>query len=424
MIGEILAIGDELLSGRVINTTSSFVASRLFINGHFLKRITVVGDDTNEIKKALLSALRNSQFVIISGGLGPTTDDITNEAVSKALGLPLEKNNLVQQQIEEMEAHLDKGALKQFMKKLTMLPKGAKVLNPQGHAAGYQLEYGGVYLFFLPGVPEQLKDHMVKRVIPRLNELDSERPFVVQRLFKLFGPTETEINVRLKNIEKEHSEVKIGYYPVFPEVHISITASSSSQERVDEAIFKASSVIKSEFEKDIVAIGDEGSLEETLGQIMTERNLVLSSAESCTGGLLGATVTGVSGSSNWFDRSIVTYTNRAKEQNLGVRHETLSQYGAVSKETALEMVRGVRRLTGTDVNIAITGIAGPTGGTKDKPVGTVFIGVMVKDRELVHRFLFPGSRNEVRRLTVETALDWIRRILLYDTLLPGYKPLQ
>ena len=424
MIGEILAIGDELLSGRVINTTSSFVASRLFINGHFLKRITVVGDDTNEIKKALLSALRNSQFVIISGGLGPTTDDITNEAVSKALGLPLEKNHLVQQQIEEMEAHLDKDALKQFMKKLTMLPKGARVLNPQGHAAGYELEYEGVYLFFLPGVPEQLKDHIVKRVIPRLNELDSERPFVVQRLFKLFGPNETEVNVRLKNIEKEHSEVKIGYYPVFPEVHISVTASSTSQERVDELILEASSVIKSEFEKDIVAVGDEGSLEETLGQIMMERNLVLSSAESCTGGLLGATVTGVSGSSNWFDRSIVTYTNRAKEQNLGVRHETLSQYGAVSKETALEMVRGVRRLTGTDVNIAITGIAGPTGGTKEKPVGTVYIAVMVKDRELVHRFLFPGSRNEVRRLTVETALDWIRRILLYDTLLPGYKPLQ
>ncbi len=424
MIGEILAIGDELLSGRVINTTSSFVASRLFINGHFLKRITVVGDDTNEIKKALLSALKNSQFVIISGGLGPTTDDITNEAVSKALGLPLEKNHLVQQQIEEMEAHLDKGALKQFMKKLTMLPKGARVLNPQGHAAGYELDYNGVYLFFLPGVPEQLKDHMVKRVIPRLNKLDKERPFVAQRLFKLFGPTETEVNVRLKNIEKEHSEVKIGYYPVFPEVHISVTASSTSQERVDELILKASSVIKSEFEKDIVAVGDEGSLEETLGQIMMERNLVLSSAESCTGGLLGATVTGVSGSSNWFDRSIVTYTNRAKEQNLGVRHETLLQYGAVSKETALEMVRGVRRLTGTDVNIAITGIAGPTGGTKDKPVGTIYIAVMVKDRELVHRFLFPGSRNEVRRLTVETALDWIRRILLYDTLLPGYKPLQ
>ena len=424
MIGEILAIGDELLCGRVINTTSSFVASRLFAHGHLLKRITVVGDDTEEIKKSLLSSLRNSQFVIISGGLGPTTDDITNEAVSRALGLPLEKNHLVEQQIEGMEQHLDKGALEQFMKKLAMLPKGARVLNPQGHAAGYELDYNGVYLFFLPGVPEQLRDHMVERVIPRLNELDRERPFVAQRLFKLFGPTETQVNARLNRIEKGCKEVKTGYYPVFPEVHVSITARSTSRERAADAISKASSVIKSEFEKDIVAIGDDGSLEETLGQVMTERKLVLSSAESCTGGLLGATVTGVPGSSSWFDRSIVTYTDRAKEQNLGVGHGTLSRFGAVSRETALEMVRGIRRLTGTQVNVALTGIAGPAGGTREKPVGTVYIAVLVRDIELVHRFQFPGARNEVRKLAVETALDWIRRILLYDTLLPGYKPAQ
>ena len=422
MIGEIIAIGDELISGRIVNTTSSFAASRLFSAGHQVKKITVIGDDPDSIRDTLLEAISDNQFVIISGGLGPTTDDITNESVSKALGLPLEKNPQVEKQIEEMEARLGEHAPDQFKWKLTMLPKGAKVLNPTGHAAGYELRYNGVYLFFLPGVPEQLREHLTERVLPRLNSLDQNRPFVMQKVFKLFGLTEIEINLRLEELSLTSNHIKLGYYPVFPEVHVSVTVIDRSQAKAEDLLKKAAETIHSEFEQYIVADEESGSLAATLGDLLKAKRFMLSAAESCTGGMLGATLTSVAGSSEWFDRSMVTYSNQAKVDLLGVSKETLAQYGAVSRQTALEMVKGTRKRAESQCALAMTGIAGPGGGTPDKPVGTVFIAMSAEETTLVHRFLFPGNRDEIRKLTVETALDWLRRFLKYGSLLPGYKP--
>ncbi len=422
MIGEIIAIGDELVSGRILNTTSSFAASRLFSAGHLVRKITIVGDDPKIIRETLLEAITKNEFVIVSGGLGPTTDDITNESVSKALGLPLEKNSQVEKQIKEMEARFGEHAPDQFKRKLIMLPKGAKVLNPNGHAAGYELNYSGVYLFFLPGVPEQLHTHLIERVLPRLNDLDKDRPYVFQQVFKLFGLTETEINMRLEEMPVSNRHVKFGYYPVFPEVHVSITVTDKSKNKAEQLLQEAARTIRTEFEKFIVAEDDDGSLPATLGQLLKSKNFVLSAAESCTGGMLGETVTSVAGSSDWFDRVMVTYSNKAKMDLLGVSPKTLERYGAVSRQTALEMVQGVRKRAGSQCALAITGIAGPGGGSPEKPVGTVFISMSVEDTYLVHRFLFPGTRQEVRKLTVETALDWLRRFLKYGSLLPGYKP--
>ncbi len=422
MIGQIIAIGDELISGRVINTTSSFAASRLFSAGHRITKITVIGDEPGDIKACLGEALKSSQFILISGGLGPTTDDITNEAVAEALGLSLVQNQQVVEQIKNAEMRFGHSASERFKQKLTMLPEGATVLEPTGCAAGYWLFYNGVYLFFLPGVPEQLEDHVVKRVLPMLNSLDPERPFVVQKIFKLFGISETNINIELEALQGRDPSLKIGYYPVFPEVHVSLTASKPTLEDAKEIIRLAASHIEEKFHDFIVAEDSQGSLQATVGEILKDRDMVLAAAESCTGGLLGATVTSVPGSSQWFDRSIVTYSNRAKKQNLGVSDETLTKYGAVSSQTAIEMAKGVGRISGADCRIAITGIAGPGGGTDEKPVGTVYISVAVREEYLVHRFHFPGSRKEIRMLSVETALDWLRRYLSYGSKLPGYKP--
>ncbi|NPA93895.1 MAG: CinA family nicotinamide mononucleotide deamidase-related protein [Thermodesulfobacteria bacterium] len=424
MKGQIIAIGDELISGRIVNTTSSFAASRLFAAGHVIKKITVVGDDPDDIKEALLAGLEESQFLIVSGGLGPTTDDITNESVSRALGLPLERNTQVESQIREMEEELGEHAPEQFKQKLVMLPKGAKVLKPDGHMAGYELKYRDVYMFFLPGVPEQFRLLMVEKVLPRLNELDTTRPYVAQRVFKLFGLQEIEINLRIEALAISGKGVKIGYYPVFPEVHITVTVIGESEPEVLRHLESAAKAIKDEFEEFIVAESDEGSLAATLGGLLETNGLMLAAAESCTGGLLGATLTSVPGSSGWFDRSMVTYSNRAKMELLGVSEATLREFGAVSKQTALEMVKGARERSGCECALAITGIAGPDGGTPDKPVGTVFIALSVNDTELVHRFLFQGDRWQIRRLTVETSLDWLRRFLKYDSVLPGYKPVE
>jgi len=422
MIGQIIAIGDELISGRVINTTSSFAAARLFSAGHRLQKITVVGDDPFDIKASLNQAINSSQFVLISGGLGPTTDDITNEAVADALGLPLVENQQVVEQIRKAEKRFGHEASETFKFKLSMLPKGAMVLEPDGCSAGYWLKHKDVYLFFLPGVPEQLEEHIVEKVVPMLNKLDPERPFVLQKIFKLFGLSETSINNELEELQNRNKSLKIGYYPVFPEVHVSLTVAKSSREKAEAIITQAASMVREKFRKFIVAEDAHGSLQATLGEILKAKKMILAAAESCTGGLLGATVTSVPGSSEWFDRSIVTYSNRAKEQNLGVSEKTLTKYGAVSSQTALEMVAGARNVSSSHCALAITGIAGPGGGTPEKPVGTVFIAMSVLDESLVHRFLFPGSRREIRSLTVETALDWLRRYLIHGSKLPGYKP--
>lgn len=422
MTGQIIAIGDELTSGRVLNTTSNFAAARLFTAGHKVKKISVIGDDPRIIKESLTEALKTSQFILISGGLGPTTDDITNEAVAEALGLSLVQNQQVVEQIRNAERRFGHKASERFKRKLSMLPQGASVLEPSGCAAGYWLEYQGVYLFFLPGVPEQLEDHIVRKVMPRLNGLDPERPSVAQKVFKLFGLPETQINMELDDLESRDHSLKIGYYPVFPEVHVSLTASEATKEEAEKIIDGAAFLIREKFNEFIVAEDSQASLQSTLGKIMKGRGMVLAAAESCTGGLLGATVTSVPGSSKWFDRSIVTYSNRAKKQDLGVSGKTLTRLGAVSSQTAIEMVTGVQRISSADCAVAITGIAGPGGGTKEKPVGTVFISMAVKDERFVHRFHFPGSRREVRLLTVETALDWLRRYLVHNSQLPGYKP--
>ena len=422
MIGQIIAIGDELISGRVLNTTSGFAAARLFSAGHQVTRITVVGDNAGDIKECLSDALKSSQFVLISGGLGPTTDDITNEAVAEALALPLVENEQVVRQIRNAERHFGHKASEHFKQKLSLLPKGATVLEPDSCSAGYWLKFHGVYLFFLPGVPEQLENHIVKKIVPMLNSMDPKRPVVLQKIFKLFGLSETSINKRLEAMDGLDSSVKIGYYPVFPEVHVSLTVSKTSRQRAEQVINQTASLVRKEFSHFIVSEHSDGSLQATLGEELKKNQMNLSAAESCTGGLLGATVTSVPGSSEWFDRSVVTYSNKAKKQNLGVSEKTLRDFGAVSSQTALEMVRGVQQISATDCAVAITGIAGPGGGTKEKPVGTVFIAIGVGDEYLVHRFHFPGSRREIRVLTVETALDWLRRYITYGSKLPGYKP--
>lgn len=420
MKGEIIAIGDELISGRVLNTTSTFAAARLLAAGHEIKRITVIGDEPDVIDECLHGALSRAAFVIISGGLGPTSDDITNEAVARALGLKLVENAHISRKIREMEERTGHRASRTFKEKLSMLPEGARLLNPDGCAAGYELEYRGVHLFFLPGVPDQLKDHLMNRVIPRLNQLDPKRREIRQKVFRLFGLTEMEVNERLYDLYELDSDIRIGYYPVFPEVHLSITVKGEDGPHVDEVFEQAVAKVEAEFRRDIVAM-DSGSLEETVGGLLVERGLMLAAAESCTGGLLGKRVTDVPGSSEWFDRSIVTYSNRAKMEHLGVNGQTLERFGAVSSQTAREMVEGIRRVSGCQCGIAITGIAGPGGGTPDKPVGTVFIALSVEEEVMVHRFLFPGNRDEIRNITSETALDWLRRYLSYGSKLPGYR---
>lgn len=421
MHGEIIAIGDELVSGRTINTTSSFAARKLFDAGYSIRRITVIGDYIPVIVECINAAILRSKFLIITGGLGPTADDITNEAVSKALGLPLEENTRILEKISECEERHNITYDETFKHKLSMLPKGAEVLNPDGHAAGYLLMQDGIPLFFLPGVPNQLENHILNQVIPRLKQMLGIGKSVMQKTFKIFGLSEIEVNARLSRIESRYSGLSIGYYPNFPEVHVTVTLKGESSEETRNSCYEACSAIRDTLGLYVIA-EDDNTLEAVTGRLLVRKNAMVSVAESCTGGLLGQRLTDVAGSSAWFERGVTTYTNRSKEEILGVPHDMLVRHGAVSSEVATSMAEGIRRLSGTEYSLSITGIAGPGGGTPEKPVGTVFIGMATPEKTTALRFNFPGSRDKVRITATETALDWLRRHLTDGSYIPGYKP--
>lgn len=423
MYGEIIAIGDELVSGKTINTTSSFAAGKLFDAGYSVKRITVIGDDIPLIAECLRKALARSKFIIITGGLGPTADDITNEAVARTFGLSLKENRQILRKIKECEDRHGVSYDAEFKRKIARLPAGAEVLNPDGHAAGYMLMSGEVPLFFLPGIPHQLERHILEQVIPRLVQLLGHGQSVMQKTFKIFGLSEIEVNARLAHMESSRTGLSIGYYPNFPEVHVTVTLKGPSGKDMKNACLTACRDIREILGGYLVAEDDE-TIESITGRLLVEHEAMISVAESCTGGLLGQRLTEVPGSSAWFERGVATYTNRSKEEMLGISHAILERYGAVSEQTAAGMADGIRRLAGTEYALSITGIAGPSGGTDEKPVGTVCMALATQEKTVPLRFFFPGTRDKIRMMATETALDWLRRHLIDGSYIPGHKPVR
>jgi len=409
MIGEIIAIGDELTSGRIVNTTSGFAASQLFAAGHEIFAMHTIGDTPALIGEALKRAISRVDFVIVTGGLGATSDDLTNEAVAAALNRP---PTLHREILEKIRPH-NQGAEndKEFLEKLAWLPQGAEVLNPESRMAGYLLVYDSTPIFFLPGVPPQMKQLFTEHVLPCLAGWSTDsRNHIRQRIYRTFGITENMINKRLQDIE--HTDhLKIGYYPVDSEVHVSLTVIGRSHDDSPALFAKTDAAITSIL-GDTVYGYNQDSLASVVGTLLREKEWRLSVAESCTGGLVASRITEVAGSSEWFVGGVIAYSNTLKEQMLAVDPSLLAEHGAVSPSTALAMARGIQARTGTEVSVAVTGIAGPTGGTAEKPVGTVFFGVCVNQVVTEHHRLFSGTRKDIQEISAQTALDLVRRALL------------
>ncbi|WP_456430749.1 competence/damage-inducible protein A [Thermosulfuriphilus sp.] len=416
--GEIIAIGDELISGRVTNTTSFYLARRLFDLGYPVVRILTIGDSPQEIKEALKKALSRASFVIVSGGLGPTTDDITNEAVAEALSRRLHFFPEIMSRVEARLEELGRQVLPSH-KKLALLPEGAEVLDREGWAAGYLLVEGEKPVFFLPGVPRQLEDLFEREVIPRLRRFIPQRVSIRQRVLKVFGLQETEVNLRLEEIARGLQGLKVGYYPVFPEVHITLTSLARDEVSAGDLLEEATIKVREALGPFVFGEGQE-TLESVVGRLLRHRSARVAVAESCTGGLIASRFTRVPGSSAWFDRGVVTYSNEAKVEILKVPKEIIDSRGAVSRETAAAMARGMLAISGVDYALSVTGIAGPSGGSPQKPVGTVFIALAQRERVKVQRFQFSGTRHMIQLITSETALDWLRRHLAYGEDIPGY----
>ena len=411
MIGEIIAIGDELTSGRILNTNSRFAASHLFTAGHEIVAMATVGDTSAEIGSALKRALKRADFIIVIGGLGPTSDDCTNEAVSLALDRPATFHPEILEKIqpEPIDAPDRDG---QALEKLAWLPAGAEVLKPESMMAGYLLVHAEKPLFFLPGIPHQMKELMEDRVIPRLAlwQHGSAR-HVIQRVFKVFGLPETEINRQLLHLETMDEKLRLGYYPVFPDVHVSLTVIDNNTRTAQEKFAQAVQTIQDTLADAIYGIDDE-SMAAAVGRLLLTHGKTLAVAESCTGGLIAHKLTSFSGSSDYFVGGVVAYSNDLKERFLEVASSQLEEFGAVSAPVAGAMAAGIRRRTGTDIGIAVTGVAGPTGGSREKPVGTVYFGLAAEDKEETFKFHFTGNRKQVQEISAQTGLDLVRRLLL------------
>jgi nicotinamide-nucleotide amidase len=409
---EIITTGDEIMSGTTLDTNFYWAAEKLTSLGFNLGFHTSVGDDEETIIEAFRTARKRAQAVIVSGGLGPTTDDLTAEVASKFFGVPLE---LGEEALEMMEQRFKKQGRKllEINKKQACIPTGSKILrNFWGTAPGFQYESEGVVFFFLPGVPKEFKAMIEEYVIPELESRSIGRKKYTTKLIKTFGLRESEVAEKLKGIEREG--VRIGYRPYFPEIHLRISAYGDIK---DEAEKLLSGVL----EEVLLRLGEcvfstEGeTLEEVVGKLLSQKRLTLSIAESCTGGLLAHRITNVPGSSNYFERGVISYSNESKVEILGVPRGLIESVGAVSAEVVEAMAEGVRRLANTDLGVAISGIAGPGGGTPTKPIGTVFIGISHREKGTSsRRFQFKGTREEIKLISSETALDWIRKFLLNE----------
>lgn len=410
MIGEIIAIGDELTSGRITNTTSGFAARELFAAGHDIYAMHTIGDQPELIGEALNRALSRVDFVIVTGGLGATTDDLTNEAVVKALGINAVINEGVMASLKSRLRHSQKEHMI-ALQKLAWLPENAEVLDSAYRMAGYMLPYKGKPIFFLPGVPPQMRELLTNKVLQRLAawKAGASNP-IRQRVYRTFGLMESEINNRLLNLE-EDGLVQIGYYPVGCEVHVSLTTREADGQNPDTLFDTTDQAIREALGRSIYGTG-KTTLASVTGELLKDKEKTLCVAESCTGGLIGSKITQIAGSSQWFAGGVIAYSNMLKEKLLNVDRAMLINYGAVSGIVARAMAARLADRLQTDMAISVTGIAGPEGGTEEKPVGTVYFGLFHNNKVTDHLFYFHGSRTEIQERTAHTALDLLRRALL------------
>ncbi len=407
----ILTIGNELTSGRTQDTNSSMMARVFSTQGWQVRLMMSVGDDELLIKQALGYVLAQSDAVVVTGGLGPTADDITTAAIARAFGLPLCRNEAVLGHIrgifEKYRLNWTENNAKQ-----ADFPEGAEVIpNPVGTAAGFALKQKGKVIAVIPGVPREVRKMLPEGVLPILRrEFPEAARHVAVRTIKTFGLSEAAVDQALADLDPAHTGVGIGFYPNFPENHIVLTASDADEALAAARVEEEREAVINRLKKHIFAY-DGDTLEGLVAKSLTERGWTLAVAESCTGGLVTDRLTDVPGSSAFLERSVVTYSNAAKTELLGVPADMIEIHGAVSEPTARSMAEGVRRLARADLGLAITGIAGPSGGSDQKPVGTVYIALADGTETLCRRHAFRWDRRRNKIISSQAALLMLKRHL-------------
>lgn len=410
--GILLTIGNEILLGDIPNNNAHHIALELRARGFLLDRIITVGDTEEEIVDLLTQCLDRCAFMIVTGGLGPTDDDRTNAAVARAFGLPLITH---QDYSQWLRKRLREWGMKwtREVERMAEMPEGAVKIGLD--MAGFFLLHREVPCYFLPGVPNEMKHLLAKSVIPDLESRFPKRCAYLKHVVRVQGLPEGEVNNRLRDMNPDKLGVDIGYLPQGRENWVTIFASAPSEQECRSLVKRAEEKIVSLIGSHHVSGRNDDCLEKVVGMRLRERNWKLAAAESCTGGLLSRKITAVPGASDYLDRAFVTYSNRAKSDLLGVAPELISERGAVSAEVALAMAQGASNNASAQVAVSITGIAGPTGGTAEKPVGTVYIACITPERTAVEKHLFGGTREQIQESAAQAALVLLWKLLTNES---------
>ncbi len=410
MNAEIICVGTELLLGNIVNTNAAFIAERISRLGIECYNQCVIGDNMDRCLSQLKESSSRSDIIILSGGLGPTEDDMTKEAVAKFTKLPLVEDAESRRSIEEYFAKRGIEPTENNWKQ-ALIPKGAKAVpNANGTAPGIILETKNCTYILLPGPPIELEAMFDSQIMPYLQGLGAG--VIFSRTVKIVGVGESKAETMIMDMIDAQSNPTIATYAKTGEVHIRVTAFGSDEKEAKKLVKPVVKELKARFGNSVYAAEDEISLEQSVVELLASNKMTLSTVESCTGGLISATIVSVPGASDVLKCGFVTYSNKAKRKLVGVKKGTLDKYGAVSKQTATEMAKGGAATSKSDVCISVTGLAGPGGGSAEKPVGLVYIGCSVKGEIKVKEFHFSGDRNKIRALSVKNALILARECIL------------
>ena len=411
MVCELISVGTELLLGNIVNTNTQFLAEKCALLGLSMYHQVIVGDNRERLTQVIRTALDRSDIVILTGGLGPTEDDLTKEVCAEVMGFSLAEDPHTRQMIESYFKNNIYKEIPDNNWKQAIVPQGAIVLdNHNGTAPGLILEKDNKTAILLPGPPNELIPLFNEQVYPYLEKL---RPEVIRsQMVKVCGIGESQVEDKLLDLIDSQTNPTIATYAKTGEVHLRITASAATTEEADSMIKPVVKEIKKRLGDAVYSTKENESLEMAAVRLLKKNGLTLTPAESCTGGMLAARLVNVPGVSDVYREGYITYSNKAKRRLLDVNKSTLKKYGAVSEQTAREMAIGGVFANGADVCVATTGIAGPDGGTEEKPVGLVYISCYLKDKVTVERFQFKGNREKIREQTVVKALDLLRRSIL------------
>jgi nicotinamide-nucleotide amidase len=410
LTAEIIAIGSELLTPGKTDTNSLWLTGKLNEIGIDVKLKTIVGDDAMRLEEAIADAVKRSDVIITTGGLGPTEDDITRQCSAKAIGRKLIYH-------DEIEAHLRERfrgwgrEMPEINKRQAYVIEGAEILpNPNGSAVGMLAKIDEKFLVVLPGPPRENQPMFNDCVFSKLKEKAGDI-FVKRRVLRVTGYGESAVDEKIAPIYMAYKNLETSILFSKSEIEVHLAARGDSDAEAAATVDEVTKKIVEELGDAVFSTNGE-TMEEVVGDLLTRKNMTISTAESCTGGLISRRLTEVSGSSKYFLEGVVSYSNEAKIRMLNVPHETIESHGAVSAETAEAMAKGMREVAETDIAVAVTGIAGPDGGSREKPVGTVFIGYSDEAGEKSIKLLFPGDRYLIRWRSSQAALDYVRRSLL------------